>query len=368
MRISRRFRNRFLTWLAVIAFGAVAGYAYAQLAYKAEIANIPTGGLRAAITGSMIAGSTTGFEIFMMLGRFGNWLKRLPFVLGTLLRIGIHTVLVVTCLIVTRIAWAMNDGKSPVDEFIASNWLQDLLYSFVIIAGVLFVMQMRLLVGGRTLLNVVLGKYRRPIREERLFLLVDLLGSTALAAKLGDERFHSYVSNFFFDVDQPIVEAGGEIYSYVGDAVFAAWPLRDHQQNAKAVRAIVSMRMLIDERAPLYEERFGVAPRFRAVLHGGPVVAGECGSSRRQITYLGDVLNTTARLEALAKDLRVENLISDEILKRIALPDGVTVRDLEQHRLKGVAEPIRAWSLELRTSSMDEFAAPGEHASQVAAQ
>jgi len=95
-----------------------------------------------------------------------------------------------------------------------------------------------------------------------------------------------------------------------------------------------------------YEHRFGEAPVLRAVLHGGPVVVvGETGGSRGQITYLGDVLNVTARIEALAKTLGVDVLISASLLAHTKLPSGITATSAGPHQLKGIAEPVGVFAL-----------------------
>ena len=77
-------------------------------------------------------------------------------------------------------------------------------------------------------------------------------------------------------------------------------------------------------------------------------MACECGDSHRQITYLGDVLNTTARLEALSKSLGVEILASRSLLERGALPEGIMADDHGRHALKGLAEPLEVSALVAR--------------------
>jgi hypothetical protein len=49
-------------------------------------------------------------------------------------------------------------------------------------------------IGGRTLNNLLLGRYHRPVREERAFMAVDIKGATALAERLGDERAHAFIT------------------------------------------------------------------------------------------------------------------------------------------------------------------------------
>jgi class 3 adenylate cyclase len=75
------------------------------------------------------------------------------------------------------------------------------------------------------------------------------------------------------------------------------------------------------------------------------VIAGECGDSKRQITYLGDVLNVAARLEQVGKAINAGFVVSADILKRIALPANVHAQDRGEYTLNGVANPLRVYSL-----------------------
>jgi adenylate cyclase len=203
---------------------------------------------------------------------------------------------------------------------------------------------MRHLIGPRTLTNILLGRYHRPIKEERLFVFFDLRVSTQIAAKIGDERFHALLSSVFADADCEVVDHGGEVHSYVGDAMIATWPLGDVKSNARAVLATFAIVDGLAKATAKYRRLFGVTPRFRVALHGGPVIAGECGDSKRQITYLGDVLNVAARLEQLAKTIDSDFVASADMLPRLALPPNVHVLDRGEHSLKGVAKPLHVFS------------------------
>jgi adenylate cyclase len=93
------------------------------------------------------------------------------------------------------------------------------------------VLQIVRIIGGRTLINFVLGKYYRPIREEKIFMFLDLVGSTALAERLGDIGVQTMITRFFFDISEPIIENGGEVHRYVGDQVVVTWPLKAGEDN-----------------------------------------------------------------------------------------------------------------------------------------
>ena len=94
-----------------------------------------------------------------------------------------------------------------------------------------------------------------------------------------------------------------------------------------------------------YSERFGVAPEFRAALHYGEIVAGEIGDVRREIAYVGDTLNVTARLLDAAKSLGRDVLVSADLLARSALPAGVVAEPLPTLAVRGREAPLEIAAL-----------------------
>ncbi len=347
MSISAAQRDRLATWLAVMVFGAFAGYAYTSIAYD----TIPEEILRTwpgVRAGVIISGASSAFELFALRGAFGRWFNRRYFLQSLLLRVIAHTAIVVGCLLANRTLSGLLVGEFVANAFDLTDIARDTIYSFVVVTFAMFVMQMRSLIGGRTLANVMLGRYRRPFREDRIFVVLDLVGSTSLAHQIGDERFHEFLAAFFYELDAAVTDWGGEICSYVGDAMIVSWPMRDAGRNARAVEAVAAAHRRIEEQGDWFQSNFGQEPAFRAALHGGAVVTGECGDSRRQITYLGDVLNMTARLEALAKQLGIATIISDTLLAAVDLPAGATARGLGTHSVKGAPQPIGVAALQFQ--------------------
>lgn len=347
LALQTRSMKRLLTWCAAAAFGAVAGQAY-MLISRGELPADVMKTWPGARAGFFIAGASAAFELFGMRSAIGLRLRRLPFLASLLGRAAIHTFIIVSVLFLNRLVTAAWVSPRSGEILRSTEIFQDIIHSFVIVVLVLFAIQTHSLIGGQTLLNVVLGRYYRPVREQRLFLMIDVEGSTALARKVGDEVFYKYLSAFFFDVDRPIVDNGGEVHSYVGDALIATWSISDPDRNAAAVRAIFAARERISKRENWYLSEFGHVPRFRAALHAGPIVIGECGDSHRQITYLGDALNTTARLEALSKTLSAEVLASGPVIDCIHLPEEIMAAPLGERTLRGLDKTISVWSLSQR--------------------
>src|ERR1043165_2083194 len=69
--------------------------------------------------------------------------------------------------------------------------------------AVLFVLQMNRMIGANALGYFMAGTYERPTSEERLFLFVDLTGSTPLAERLGSARYFELLRRFVDDLTEP---------------------------------------------------------------------------------------------------------------------------------------------------------------------
>src|SRR5499426_4108854 len=62
-----------------------------------------------------------------------------------------------------------------------------------------FVRQLNRMLGPGTVVNLLLGRYHRPVAGERIFMCLDLNNSTAIAAQLGPLRFNDFKNDFFHD-------------------------------------------------------------------------------------------------------------------------------------------------------------------------
>ena len=155
------------------------------------------------------------------------------------------------------------------DQLPPAEWLLDQFPRIVAISFVLSVIfgaifELARLIGGRVLLNVILGRYRHPTREDRVLMFLDLAGSTSLAEALGEVRMQELLSRFFFDIDEPIVAHGGEVHAYVGDEVIVSWPLSAEVSGGSCLDCFFAVTDRIEDRAESYRREFGSVPRFRA--------------------------------------------------------------------------------------------------------
>jgi adenylate cyclase len=285
-----------------------------------------------------------GYLLFLRDGPLRPWFRRLSFWTD----LALSSAVVLTLFLVGRAVGQVLTRGDP-RRFLTSFGDAHLLYAlpfFALIAVVIqFALQMNRMIGTNVLGYFLVGAYHRPKSEERVFLFLDLEGSTQLAERLGSARYFELLRRFVDDLSEPILQAQGEIYQYAGDEVVVTWSLPVGVREANCVRCFFGIRAAVARQAARYEQDFGVVPRFRGGLHGGTVTAGELGDLRQQIVFVGDILNTAARLEEYAKRSGLDLVVSGELLTRLALPPGLAAARCGQLALRGKAAPVVAYSL-----------------------
>jgi len=192
--------------------------------------------------------------------------------------------------------------------------VETLFFSLAMSLVISFVGMVSRLLGRNVLSGFILGKYNRPVSEERFVMYLDIAGSTAIAERVGNIRFLSFLNDFFRDISRPIVDCHGDIHKYVGDEAIITWGKKDGMKKDAAIAAFFAVEDAIASRAAHYESRYGVVPRFRAGLHYGEVIVGEMGDVKREIAILGDVMNTAARIQGECRARGETFLVSGEAL------------------------------------------------------
>ena len=221
----------------------------------------------------------------------------------------------------------------------------DVLFSLAAAFVFAFIQDVNSLLGQNVLINFITGRYYAPRLESRVFLFIDMEGSTGLAERLGPLAFHRLLNRFVLDLTQPIVAARGEIHRYVGDELIATWKLEEGTTDGRCVAACFAAIDQLARRAPDYRREFGVAVAVRAGLHCGPVVTGEMGSERKEIVFLGDTVNTTARIQELCRETGDRVLASADLIDRLELPPGIAKRSLGDLRLRGKGADLALYAL-----------------------
>jgi adenylate cyclase len=219
------------------------------------------------------------------------------------------------------------------------GWI-GLLYIAVVTVVFSVLRQMSIMVGPRVLINLLLGKYHHPKSEERIFMFLDLEGSTGHAERLGHERFCRLIQECFRDLTNSAIQNRVEIYQYVGDEAILTWFPSEGLRNCHCVRVYFDFQSALRARADYYRETFGVVPRFKAGVNLGSVTVAEVGVLKRDIAYLSDVLNTAARLEALCKEYLADLLITGQVKENLPQAKDLEYELVGKLTLRGKSETV----------------------------
>jgi len=222
----------------------------------------------------------------------------------------------------------------------------NVLLSFAFAIGINLMITLSRLLGTRFLMSLLTGYYHQPREEERIVLFLDVKGSTRLAERLGDKQFHRFLNRIFYDVSDPVAEAGGEIYRYVGDEIIATWTVKRGVRGAACVGCVFAIEDALAARRAQYLDEFGIQPQLRGALHAGALIVGEMGDWKREIVMLGDTMNTTARIEDVCRAKQCDYVVSAAVLDRLAtLPVGVRVQSLGLVELPGKRASMALFAL-----------------------
>ena len=299
------------------------------------------------------AGVTIGIALAMPLilleeSGFDRRMRRLPFSVALLARSLTYLGAIAAVFMSGAFVAGYLEGSTLADyrEFLVGVELRrQLVVGFMMYLAIVFFRQLDRLLGPGILLRYLSGRYHAPRREARIFMFMDLRSSTALAERLGPDRYYDLVNECFRDLATPVLDSAGEIYEYVGDEVVLTWTEHDGVRDANCVRVFFDFADRIQEKRQSYLDRFGVVPEFKAGVHAGEVVTAEIGDLKRSLVFNGDVLNTGSRIEGQCNPLGKRLLVSSHLVERLTIPADWRVEDMGEVQLRGKAAPMRLLAL-----------------------
>ena len=185
-------------------------------------------------------------------------------------------------------------------------------------------------------------------RRQLTVMFCDLVGSTAMSARLDPEDMREVVGSYQRLCADLMAKAGGFVAKYMGDGVltYFGYP-QAHEHDAECA---VQAGLALAEAMPKLKTAAGVPLQVRVGIATGLVVVGDLmGSGEAQERgIVGETPNLAARLQALAEP----NMVVIAESTRRLLGDLFELGDLGPKDLKGIAWPVRAWAA-LRASSVE---------------
>jgi adenylate cyclase len=341
--VTRSTIQRLRLLALLVATSAAAGSVYSITQRPPDVSWLQPA-TTGAIIGGVISSCIIGFELFGASRLFERGGSRLPLTVAVLLRTAVYGVVITAALLV--FPWLIF-GAPP--SLFRQGMLSDVVFSFTASFAFFTLMSIIQLIGPSVLGNLLVGRYYHPREEERIILFLDLAGSTGMAERLGNVRFHALLSETFTSLSRVVTDFGGEVYRYVGDALIATWPVGSPEQNVRSVRCLFACRDALEAARSDLLRRYEHVPEFRAGLHAGLLVAGEVGGFKREIALLGDAMNTAARLEQACRTTGHALLASKPLLDRTLMPPDIVATSIGSPLLRGKAERLELFALERDT-------------------
>jgi class 3 adenylate cyclase len=183
-------------------------------------------------------------------------------------------------------------------------------------------------------------------RRQVTVMFSDLVGSTALSARIDPEDLREVISAYQKCVAETVQRFGGFVAKYMGDGVlvYFGYPQAHEDDAERAVRAGLELIAAVGElktRAPL-QTRVGIAT--------GLVVVGDLIGSgvAQEQAVVGQTPNLAARLQSIAKP---NTVIIAESTRRL-LGNLFELERVGAKGLKGISGKVSAWAV-MRQSSVE---------------
>ena len=201
--------------------------------------------------------------------------------------------------------------------------------------------------GSRAGRSVLSGQIRRGDGERTRAVVwySDLRNSTMFAETLPAEDYFSMLNAYFEATAGPLVEKGGEVLDFIGDAVLGIFPFTDDaglKTAASAAGAALEKTLALGREKNAERESAGLERfKFGVGLNVGDVKFGNIGIPQRlSFSVIGRTVNEVARIENMTKYLQQPVLASADMAS--LAPERW--KSVGEHKLDGVLDPIELFA------------------------
>jgi adenylate cyclase len=185
-------------------------------------------------------------------------------------------------------------------------------------------------------------------KKELTVFFSDVRGFTTLSETLTPESLTLLLNQYFTPMTEIILETGGLLDKYIGDAIMAVWgaplPLEDHPDRA----LFASLKMLdaLDTLREQWRQKGLPLIDIGCGINTGQMVVGNMGSNQRfDYTVLGDSVNLGSRLEGITKEYGVKIICSEYTKIKLKSPQNFMLRELDDIKVKGKNTPVKIFEV-----------------------
>ena len=199
--------------------------------------------------------------------------------------------------------------------------------------------------------ETVLNFMTRPDFENRLLasetveatvVFLDICGFTSLAEKLAPTDVVSLLNTYFDLIVKEVIAQNGHVDKFMGDAVMAVF--RGEHHLDRAIDAALSARAALQQSNATLPPGFEYRPEVSIGVNTGEVVSGNIGSAslkRLDYTVIGDVVNTSQRLQSVGKAGQI--IISEAVYLKVK--ESFKCQFVSEIKLKNKSQPVKIYEV-----------------------
>ena len=336
--------------LFIVAFCIIAGAYFSLIEYGYNLDSTPDEidgynfifSIVAQCLAGLIGGTVFGYiEVFY----FRDYFRRKSFGMSILYESGVFFLLFLVISFLVSLAYTFiyvnkNLIRPESIEYIKNyftsvGFLMNFLNWMFVLVIILFALQISDKFGEGVFKKFLLGLYHKPKEEVRIFMFLDIKGSTGIAEKLGHTKYFEFLKDFYNDATGPIINNKGEIYQYVGDEITVSWQLTKGLDGSRCIDCFFDIKEQLYKKRFYYEGNYNIIPEFKAGIHFGLVTVGEVGIVKKEIIYSGDLLNTTARIMEECKNYNSDLIISQDLADSLEIRNKFNFAKIGEIELRG---------------------------------
>ena len=236
-------------------------------------------------------------------------------------------------------------------------WFHGVLVAVLLCGGLGMWLRSRELFNQKQRLNWAFGKYLPRDELERLVaqkglpavrdyhnsvcMVTDAQGYSRLSENLSPVALAELMQRYYHAIIPPIRKSGGIISDVAGDGVIALWLHLERHEAWRTLRPVVeAINRNIDQ---FNKNNPGQELPTRIGIHAGEIAMGHFGAmDHHEFRAMGDIINTTARLEGANKQLGTRVLVSEVCL----VPEDESLRYLGRFLFVGKQQPLGVFTIQ----------------------
>ncbi len=263
-----------------------------------------------------------------------------------LLSVGIFTT---ACLVLFTIHYSINNIENvpgALFDILSNGHFISLVFYFSLVSILMFFISNLERRSGsiQRLFSQSMGESIKPHLLEKGFMFIDLNEATAIAEKLGSEKYANLLRDCFRLLNELVAFTPFEIYQYVGDEAVITWKSDEPNADLMALHLFSDFKAYLQENSQVFGTTYHLQPKFKCAIHSGVVVQSEIGGEVKHLVYHGDVLNTTARLLSQCHRHKTDLIISQNALKnRERVAEHFMFQFITYSSLKGKENSVNAY-------------------------